>query len=349
MRVYLNYNNDGGVAYHRVLCPTRFCHPDFAALGHEIVCGTEFPSGKGWHGIHGLPYAETLLPLARHKRQGGKLVWGLDDDMPNIPEWSPARPSDPNAMNVWQLMKDLADLIIVSTDHLASTLKDVAHKVRVCPNLTDLSVYPAWDVDPETGAVDTAFRLPVKVLWAGSSTHKEDTRRLVEPLDELMRRFTKQELFVVWYGDSPPGTLIRDHLSRGVLWHQPGTPFPYYQNTLNQIRPDICLAPLQECEFNRSKSAIRVYEAWGMQACPVATPFGPYNVIRSGIDGRYANSADEWLTTISRLVVDHNYRIELAQEGRRRVECEFNWANYENRLPWLKAFAEMLECSVPNK
>lgn len=342
MRVYLTFR-DGGVGFHRCLSPARFCTPDFAPLGHDILCGVDLPTGEGWHCINGLPYAETLLPLAAHKRAGGKLLWGLDDDMPNIPQWSTAKPSDPHAMSVWQLMRDLSDAIVVSTSAIAATLADVSHKVHVCPNLMDLDQFPAFDPDPEA----ITFSLPVKVMWAGSSTHRGDTQELVEPLDKLMRRFKPHELNVIWFGDAPPAPLIRDHLHRGVLWHQPPEPMAKYQQMLNSIRPDVCLAPLADIPFNFSKSAIRLWEAWGMQAVPVASPVGEYQIIRSGIDGRYASTADEWLSNLSRLVVDHEFRVRMAIEGRKRVESDYNWSKYRCRLPWLKFFASIIGCEVP--
>lgn len=343
--LFLHYANDGPCSFHRQLLPARFCAPDFSPLGCEIEVGTFVPDGTSWYGLHGLPRPEAALEIARHKFRGGKFLWGLDDDFLSIPDWNPAKPRDDHAMSIWQITRDLADLIVVSTQALADTLSDVSEKVMIAPNLLDLRIYPEWDAEQ----TEYQITLPVKVGWSGGPTHKGDTELIDDALCELLTRFGPRELQVAWFGPMPPPKVTRQFLHKpGMpLAYQPGEKLALYQPTLNHMRPDVWMAPLAEIAFNESKSNLRIIEAWGLQAVPVASRWGEYNCIRSGIDGRYANSTDEWASAISRLVVDHEFRLTLARAGRTRVEQEYNWDKYSCRMPWTKVFSRVFGCPIP--
>lgn len=339
----MNYPADNACPFHRMLMPARFCAPDFAPLGCDIKVGAHLESGRDWIAVHGLPEPLFMLEVQRHKNKGSKFLWSLDDDFLSIPESNPAKPGEIGLV-VYEIAKAIADLILVSTRAIADTLSDVAHKVVVAPNLIDLSAFPKWDRNATTAEVE----LPVKIGWAGGPTHKDDTEQLVDPLSRVLDRFGPDQVQLVWFGPLPPPTLIRDYLRKGLLY-QPMEMFANYQLMINAIDPDIWLAPLDPVPFNASKSNLRIMEAWGLQAVPVATPHGEYNCIRSGEDGRYAATADEWYSALSRLVQDHEYRMNLADHGRYRVGQEYDWNNFACRKPWLDVFARIFDVDPPTE
>lgn len=338
---------DGACTLHRQIMPCRFLAPDFAPVGVELSVGSFTGDGEGWLSVNGLPRPEAVLDIARHKREGGKFLWSLDDDFLSIPDWNPAKPRDQHAMAVWEIAKSLSDAILVSTPALARTFSDCAQKVFVAPNMMDPAAFPPWNPDAQTAEIT----LPVKIGWAGGPTHREDVKLVDDALCEILDRFPQTHVRVAWFGSMPPPNLTRLHLHRpdsGLLYHQTEA-YPVYQAILNQMRPDVWLCPLSACDFNLSKSAIRVFEAWALQACPVATPWGEYNVIRPGIDGRHAATTAEWVSCLSRLVTDHEYRLDLARRGRYRLENEYNWQRWECRRGWHEALAGILGCPVPEK
>jgi glycosyltransferase involved in cell wall biosynthesis len=232
----------------------------------------------------------------------------------------------------------MADLILVSTPHLASTFDDVREKVVCCPNLMDVDAYPK---PPETLSVE----LPIRLIWAGGPTHKGDLEVIAGVVDRLLARF-KDRISVGFFGATPPHPLLRNWLHKGLMY-LPAVPYSQYQRTVNTTKPDVWLAPLADIGFNRSKSAIRVYEGWCLLGCPVASAVGEYHVVRPGTDGRLCHSEDSWVSAVSTLVEDHEMRLDMAVNGRQRVEREFNWAVPACRRPWVELFARLLDTSPP--
>lgn len=339
--IYLNYQHDTACLYHRALLPSRYCAEAMSRVGVDLVLGEGFPDGHDWYTFGGIPgNVETVLQIGRLKRKGGKFLWSVDDSWLEIPDWNPAKLSEAG-LSCYQIMLDIADAILVSTPALARTFAGCGKRVYTAPNLMDVSTFPA---PPETLTVE----LPVRCVWVGGLTHKNDVA-IVEPVaDTLLRKLGPEKVAFVFMGMSPPGRLARDFLHRGV-WHQPAVQFPLYQKTVNSIKPDVYLAPLADIPFNESKSAIRVFEGWSLLACPVASPVGEYNVVRSGVDGRYAATEEEWESALLRVVRDHEYRLDLAVAGRRRVESEFNWTNPVCRRPWLDVFADLFGVPTPSE
>lgn len=337
--LFLNYQHDTACLYHRFLCPARYCADAMKRVGVDLVVGDGFPDGHDWYAIGGIPGTlDTIMQVARQKRRGAKILWSVDDDWKTIPDWNPAKLT-PLGENIHHLMFELADAVLCSTPCLASTYNNFDGPVYVAPNLLEVDRFPR---PPQTLEVQP----PVRVVWVGGVTHEGDTEFLAEPLDMLLRKLGQDKVAVVFFGAQPPGGLVRDHLHRG-LFYQQGVPFASYQQILNSIKPDIYLCPLADIEFNKSKSAIRVMEGWSLMACPVASPVGEYNLVKSGTDGRYANSDGEWVSVLSRLVTDHEYRLTMAVAGRVRVESEFDWQVASCRRPWLEAFSGIMGVECP--
>lgn len=338
-----HHRTDSACLYHRFLLPSRFCSPAVEAAGGRVALTNHFPDTEAkpgdWFAFHGIPGdASVIVAIARLKQKGVRFLWSVDDSWLEIPDWNPAQLSA-DGEGVYRCMVDLADGVLCSTRHLAGTFVKEGVPTYTAPNLMDLSRFPD---PPDTLKVE----LPVRLVWVGGITHKGDVEVCESALDRVLRKLGPAKVAVVFFGMKPPPRLTRDHLHRGLL-HQPEMPFPQYQNILNSIKPDVCLAPLADIPFNYSKSNIRVLEAWGLLGAPVASPVGEYACVRSGEDGRYAASADEWESALTRLATDHEYRLDLAVAGRRRVEREYSWAVPACRRPWLDAIGRILDVTIP--
>lgn len=340
--VWLNYPGDNGCAYNRILLPTRFCREDMARRGVTLTCGDGLPPGHDVYVVNGLPPAQMVYDIANLKRKGATVVWSVDDDWLTVPEWNPANPGE-GGLVTYEIMKNVADHVVVSTPYLATTF--TRPNVHTCPNLMDLSRFP----QPEYQEDDTAKymvlrpKTPVRIVWAGSHTHSKDVAELIDPLEEVCAKFLPGKIEVVFFGMAPPGKLLTKYLHRG-LYHQPSCPLATYQQVLNSIDAHVYLAPLAQVPFNLSKSSLRILEAWGLMAVPVATNWGEYGTITGGVDGRLAGSPGEWVSAISRLVTDHETRVRLALTGRMRVEQQYNWAVESCRSAWVEMFAKV--CGV---
>lgn len=349
--IYLNYIIDSACPLHRLLMPARFCSQDYAPMGHRIDAGEGLPAGYDAYFFHGIPNTAAIVEFAKLKRQGKKFICGIDDAWEHIPEWSPAHPSE-EAMAIHDLVADMADVIAVSTPGVKKAMAKWADKIVVTPNMLDLKMFPSppsWELDAQ-GKPTHAFTvsLPVRVCWVGGHTHKGDIEVLEGVVNKTLKAFGKDRVVFVYFGMSPPASLIRDHLHKG-LFYQPPVPFPSYQATLNSIKADVYLAPLAKIPFNESKSNLRIIEGWSLMACPIATKIGEYECIRPGVDGRTVDSEDEWMSALSRIVTDHQYRLGMALEGRQRVEREYDWNRFDCRRPWHELFSRVFECDLPTR
>jgi hypothetical protein len=337
------YLPDSACVYHRLWCPLHFCAEAFAAHGWDFTIGEGLPTGHDVVMLHGLPVPTSLAEFGRVKYRGAKFVWSLDDDWKTIPAWNPANPGE-TGMATYTVMKELADVILTSTPHLASTFSDVAHKVVCAPNLLDLTKFP----DPPKVELENGQRVirvtpkpPIRVVWAGGPTHVGDMEPMTGVLDEFLTDFCHTgKAVVIYFGASPHPRLIRKHLGRG-LFHQPGVTFTNYQKMLNSIDPHVYLAPLAEIPFNESKSNLRLMESWALCAAPIATDWGEYSCVANGIDGRLVTTPDQWRSALKRLVEDHEYRVSMAASGRSRAEICYDWNNPQCREPWNRVFERL--------
>lgn len=336
MKIFMNYYADGACPYNRILLPARFCGDELKDHGIEVTVGEGAPEGHDVYWFHGLPNNVLLTEMAKAKRKGARFVWSMDDDWPSIPEWNPNHPT-PEALAMYDVAKGLADLIVCSTPALGETFKGL--DVAVAPNLLDLEKYPDHPYAEVEGGGRNYVRdvvPPIKIMWAGGVTHREDLRVVEGPLAELLsaRRGKAVGLF---FGAMPPGELLRKYLHAGCLY-QPLVTFAAYHNTVVGLRPDVYLAPLAEVPFNLSKSNLRVIEGWALGAVPVATPWGEYGCVRDGWDGFLPATPAEWVECLKRLADDHRLRLQMAAEGRVRVEQEYSWQSERCRRPWVEAF-----------
>lgn len=346
VKVFINYPGDSGCAYHRSLLPVRYCRDEMAERGVELLCGAGLPDGFDVYVLNGLPPAQVVYDLTNHKRKGARIVWSVDDDWLSIPEWNPANPGE-GGLVTYELMCSVADHIVVSTKYLASTFVGFQRghdrtRVHVCPNLIDLGRFPVPPYAEEDGVryMNLRPKVPVRVVWSGSHTHSKDVEEIEEPLDAFCAKFLPSRAELVFMGMPPPPRLLTKYLHRG-LFHEPTKPLASYQSVLNSIDSHVYLAPLAKVPFNLSKSNLRIMEAWGLCAAPVATDWGEYACIDNGVDGRLVDSPDQWLSALTRLVTDHEHRVQMASHGRMRVEQTMSWHVEEARRPWVETYCKI--------
>ena len=344
--LYLAYTNDSACPYNRFLLPGRFCDRNFKDTDCRVDCGTDalMEGDKfDWIGFHSIISDQSIMALLKRRRADGtKLLWSIDDDWTSIPDWNPAKPN-PDTLARYDACRMIADTLMVSTDELAEVMrKEVGCPVYSAPNLIDLTEFPSkFAHDGESYIVPPA-RFPIKVAWSGSQTHRGDIEEMEPYLHRVMEHLGPDEISLIFIGVMPPASLLKRYLHRGVVY-QPQVSFAAYRQLMASIRPDVFLAPLAPVRFNESKSSLRVLESWAMNACPVASDFGPYRVVRHGIDGYKCDDEYGWFNALVEAVRDHSKRLNMALTGRLRLEAEFAWQSEKARQPWVEAFSEILK------
>lgn len=352
--LYFFYPHDGACNFHRVLQPARFCHDRYDKDWHFAV-GPGPAHGHEVYYFSGLPNVRdaqaTLLEIQYLRRKGAKFVWSVDDDWLSIPDWNPAKPGD-IGLSCYDIIKELADWIVVSTPYLASTFHDIKDKVLTAPNLLDLSMFPdvlSEEYDTHDGQKAKAYRIevkiPVRIVWSGSETHKGDVDEITKPLAQFMGEYcgygNDSKAVVIFQGMMPNEEITRKYLHKG-LFYQAMVPFASYQSTINSLQPHAYLAPLSKIPFNRGKSNLRVMEGWALCAPSVATDWGEYSYIRDGVDGLVCNSPNDFYNNLVKITTQHEYRVNLASHGRMRVEMQYSWQREQCRQEWYNTFDKIL-------
>ena len=343
-RIYVNSFDDWGCGYYRAKTPVLQCYSNMSNSGVYLHLDKELHSDECFYDayiLHRIPMDNSVFFMQNIQRQGKKFVLELDDDIFNIPEWMP---SEEFKNPKWSLTKglDMADEIWVSTQSLADSLS-YPEKTYVVPNLVDFS---AW-MKPEKKK--SKF---LNILWMGSMWHDKDLEQLVNPVLRIIEEYENVR-FLFWgclptaFADFQriPGqnmaVLTQKDFNQKIMFLN-GLPFKLYFDRLVKIAPTIGLAPLYDCKFNDSKSAIKYLEYTMAGAVTIATDMVPYQCIENGKDGLLVEPHDEegWYQAIKKLVEDQGLRETLAKNAREKAH-EHSWQNPNKKQIWLDAFKRL--------
>jgi glycosyltransferase involved in cell wall biosynthesis len=335
MRVCFYTQSDGNCSEWRAAIPAR----ELARRGHSVVLTDIWDLSVGrYHeadvAIVQRPTDRVYLESFRELRRRGQRVLAEVDDLlwtGAIPASNPAflyyhprrvrrrvaeevergtrRYEDVPRNDMREAMVDClkaADGVVVTTPALATAARRLGRPVWVVPNLWD-NHNPAW-----TAAREERNGEGVNLLFAGSYTHYADLGLLRGVLETLCRE--EENVKVLLGADRRLLTLF--NLPAGRLEYLPGVGFADYPHTL--ARGDIILAPLVDCQFNRSKSDIRLMEAGALERPWVGSPTPAYTGWGAG--GLFAGNPREWLARLRQLVRNPDRRRALGEEGRQHAE-----------------------------
>lgn len=311
--------------YNRIALPSLFCQ------GKElnIDLGPDLPKNGGKYDsvmVHGVYPAHSMLEYLRLKLRGKNFIWAIDDDYLTIPEWNGNSLTE-DTKEFHELVTGFADSIIVSTEYLKSKFR--RSDVYVCPNFVDLTKFSTVKSTDEK----------ITILWQGSPTHKEDVEIAIPALAHVLSKYPDR-VTVVMFGGTFPVELSKYLYSNLII--EPAVKITEYHSKLIEINPDITIAPLVDCEFNRSKSNLRVLEGWASNSAVLASNVEPYKCITTGYTGLLANNKDEFIDQLELLVQNDLLRETLSNNGRICVENTYSWQNSTCVAQWISVLKQIL-------
>lgn len=284
-------------------------------------------------------YFEIVEPLLQ---QGKRFIWQCDDNLWHIPKWNPAsKLLNLEDLKATELYISQCQALWTSTNNLA---KFIGHpeKIKVLPNLIDVNQFNDKIVHQDQG--------PIKIVWCGSASHDKDFDVVVEPIIKLLEKY-KDKIAMIFWGYLPTDFATYER--------SPGFPYanlvPKYENVyfgewftnreyfhkLRGLNPDIALMPLDDCEFNYSKSNLKFLEMSMSGAACVATDLPPYESIKHGETGFKIKTSQEWYDCLEELIENKNYRRKISANAFEQVKQEYSW-QCPTRNVWLKAFLDLL-------
>jgi hypothetical protein len=256
-----------------------------------------------------------------------KLIYEIDDCFHEIPEWNPCYKHYPkNSDRLKNIIEfsELCDMMTVTTENLKNEFIKYNKNIFVFENYIPKEIFGELK--------ENEIKDEIRIGWAGSATHLEDIKILIEPLTCLFREDPRLKLVLLGFDytglfhgiprerkefilgtlpkkeeyqktlqelfDSSKGINFIDLFTQDLKYDAVGQ----YYKILKDANIHIGLAPLTMNKFNACKSSIKLKE-YVMAGIPyVASPSTDYIKFNS-IDfykatktcgGLIANDTKEW-------------------------------------------------------
>lgn len=311
-------------SYHRVIQPLY----ELAQQGHPIQFLGEPANQPEQYKWAEILYIQCLYApgaykfYADQKTAGKKIVLDFDDDYINIPKESPEQtevidavtgevhrfPPELRSLAV-QMFTGLADIVVTTTTPLAQLYNRWAKKIITIPNCMS----PEMKRDRPKTPNDK-----VRILWSGSTSHLPDLLLIIEPLKAIYQKYQDKVEFHF------QGSLEFDRIFTEIpIVQHPAVPFADYLDSVQDINPDIALAPLQPNVFNLGKSNLKYMQMSFMESAFVGSKYGPYHDIDHGVDGMVAVSPQDWVESISALIESSELRTKLVSNAIKHIEASY--------------------------
>jgi glycosyltransferase involved in cell wall biosynthesis len=275
-----------------------------------------------------------IINIVKKVRPDKLIVGEYDDDYGCVPNWNPGYAYIKAHDSWWKKIVPLYDGVITSTEPLKTSLSKMTDvPFKVIPNSLDFEVFDALtplteftmfapkmennDLKPLYTVTCEQFNELMKekivVYWAGSRFHYFD----LDWIAEEVKSIAKQDEDIVFCFVGYITHKIVNALPVNRLFVCQGMfPVSNYYRMLKGIKKDIGIAPVDPCEFNESKSPLKIMEAMALGTYPIASEFDTYeNDIQRGSlagyeKGDWANAILEAAKRIrsgeAKADIDHN-------------------------------------------
>lgn len=244
--------------------------------------------------------------MVRYREQlpNAFFIYEIDDILSAIPDASYHKPfMTPDIDRRLARAASLCDVITVTTQDLADHMRSLCPDtpIRIVPNLLareDLDRAAAAQKAPMQPASNAPGRL--RIGWGGGMGHAGDLALLYEAMSAL-----RDEVEWVFVGYEPP------NIPEGTVYSFAGAAPPnQYLQLLAVTQVDLIVAPLEQNQFNRCKSNLRLVEAGACGFPVIATTIAPYLTHRPPVYA-YADTAEDWVLKIRRFAA-------LSKQGRKQ-------------------------------
>lgn len=282
-----------------------------------------------WHPMYYEWSLDFFLDM-QHKHQKPFLV-EVDDNYIDVPPWNEAFHGFKNGSPFRRISLDSmrnADALIVTTPHLGETYSQINDNIYVIENSLDFrgdKKFVGWDT------VSVRKHSGLRMGWIGGRAHFEDLMLITPVLKDILKSHPDVTLCLVNSAlKASCQALHRDYPFEGISnvhYADRSVPINRYASFMASFGFDIGLAPLVDCNFNRSKSNLRWLEYSALKIPTVATGISHFNqTIQSGKDGFLVpnNNLDAWRVTLLSLLNNAYMREDIGRQAYRRVKQDFN-------------------------
>jgi glycosyltransferase involved in cell wall biosynthesis len=291
------------------------------------------------------PEGEKKLQLARLlKSLGKKIVYDNDDTYKN-PEHSKLTEymaeKQPNKMEDIETFIKEADLVTCTTEYLKDEYLKLNDNVVVLPNCVD----PFYFDDPLKNESDK-----IRIGIVGSVGTTGDLE-VLKPIIDHYEHDERVQLVAMVLPDPEGNPTVQEiYKNEYAYWNSKNVEMHYfvdadkYYDAINELRLDMVVIPRADNEVNKAKSNIKFLE-FAMLGVPCIcqefmTDDSPYQSVP---DCRYlllADTTDEWIEQIEKLINDKDYRVALGKEAKKYVSFIYDINNVSHM--WEDAYTSIL-------
>jgi len=270
---------------------------------------------------------QQRLVVEQAKAMGKKIWLDYDDDLFNVPIHNPTHPTFHSEQNKKALTRilEFADVITVTTPFLANQLKEKTKaQIVVVPNAWNDYFHPMGDQD------DRPFKKYNRFLWRGGATHGRDLEAYEDDFRELAKKYKDWNFYFLGVATYKVSEWIpKEQLTTISV----GSIIKYFE-VLRIMQASICLVPLHNNDFNKSKSNIGWLEAtyarcatvapnwpeWGHDGIAHYMPAKP-GALFEAADALVANSDKQWAKSFK--AVNEHFLLSKCNKLREQILCEF--------------------------
>jgi len=296
--------------------------------------------------IHQRQYGTPNLKNFRFLKNKLKIpcIYEIDDYLHGVSKMSTAYYAyNPNTQkerfaNIETYLRE-SDAVTVTTDYLKKLYSKFNNNIYVLPNCVDFQeIYtPEMIALREEHRARHEAKKEIWIGWAGSNTHLPDLLIIVDAVKQILRDFPNVKLALGgWNGEfkNKDGEVVTPHLNpwkdvpKHRIVHIPWVKnMKDYPKMLTQF--DIGLAPLEDNDFNRAKSNIKLLEYGACRVPVICSDVEPYSkTITSGIDGYKIKTKGaihhRWYKKIKQLIENRELRLQMADNLHNLIKENFD-------------------------
>ena len=290
--------NDQGGGHYRMMLPASLLrklgyavtqahphglHPEaLAILDPDVISFQMFQTERQMERIKAYKKA---VPNAFYLYEIDDLFWAVPPD-----SFHAQNPLLPTAKSNIRTTAKLCDAITVTTPELAEEMSRLTgmKDVRIIPNLVPHSFINAALNGRRSDPIQTT---KPRVGWAGGIGHGGDLKIIAEVMREI-----GDEVHWVFFGMLPPDVTPGENIE-----FHPGVPFADYPRMLGRLNLQLALAPLEENDFNRCKSDLRILEYAAAGFAVLASKVSTY---RNCPVATVPNTVEAWVKAIRSSIAD---------------------------------------------
>lgn len=284
-----------------------------------------------WHPMYFDKSLELFLEM-KHKHQKPFIV-EVDDNYVDVPPWNEAFHSFRNGSSIRRVSLDCmrnADALMVTTPHLGELYTAYNDNVYIIENSLDFKgdrKFVGWD------KVSPRKHQGTRIGWIGGRAHFDDLMMVAPALREILEKYPDVTLCLINSAIKQSCELLKKPYPfeglKNVHYADRSVPINRYAAFAASFGFDIAIAPLVDCNFNRSKSNLRWLEMSAQKIPTVATGISHFSQsIHHGETGFLIreNNLDEWKTTLEMLIANPSVREYVGRNAYKRVKKDFNVA-----------------------